>query len=76
LVVARYEGQFRNNAGEPLSRDELLALLEPGAATASPERQAAIACYLAGGEDCGDAVKLLGGAFAADASLLTERKGD
>ena len=73
--MARYEGQFGNQEDKSLSPDELLALLDPVEANAPRERQAAIARYLAGGDDWADAVKLLGGAFAAD-EQLTGRKGD
>ena len=74
--MARYEGDFRAGAEEPLSLNELLSLLgnKPGGAERS--REDAIACYLSGSEGWREAVKLLGGTFAEGAAGLKERKED
>jgi hypothetical protein len=60
----------------PLSLDDLLALLDSGATTDERTRQDAIACYLSGGDGWRDAVRMLGGTFAGDATGLKERKAD
>ena len=74
-VLARHEGEFRKFAEEPLSLNELLALL--GEAGHDPQsRSNAIACYLSGSDGWREAVKQLGGAFADDATGLRERKAD
>jgi hypothetical protein len=62
--LARHDGEFRINAQEPLSLDELLSLLGSSAESADRTREDAIACYLSGGEGWREAVKLLGGTFA------------
>ena len=64
--MARHEGDFRINAQEPLSLDELLSLLDSSAESGDRTREDAIACYLSGGEGWRDAVKLLGGTFAKE----------
>ena len=57
------------------SLNELLSLL--GGDTAEGlSRQDAIACYLSGSDGWRDAVKMLGGAFAAEATGLKGRKDD
>ena len=73
--MARHEGEFRAGADEPLSLNELLALLGDGEAD-SQRRQDAIACYLSAGEGWREAVKKLGGAFAEIEAGLRERKTD
>lgn len=75
-VLARYDGDFRTGAEEPLSLDELLTLIGNKAAGADRSREDAIACYLSGSEGWRDAVKLLGGTFAEGAAGLRERKED
>ena len=75
-VLARYEGDLRADAQEPLSLNELLALLDSKDAAAGRSRENAIACYLSASEGWDEAVKLLGGAFAAGAAGLRERKED
>ena len=62
--MARHDGDFRINAQEPLSLDELLSLLGSSAESTDRTREDAIACYLSGGEGWREAVKLLGGTFA------------
>jgi len=74
--LARHERDFRTNAEASLSLDELLALLGPGSGADERSREDAIACYLAGGEGWRDAMKVLGGTFAGEATGLKERKGD
>lgn len=74
--MARHEGDFRINAQEPLSLDELLSLLDSSAEGAERTREDAIACYLSGSEGWRDAVKLLGGTFADRNEALRERKSD
>jgi hypothetical protein len=64
------------NAEEPLSLNELLALLAESGEGGRSSREDAIACYLSGGEGWRDAVKKLGGAFAERAAGLKERQSD
>ncbi len=73
--MARFERDFRSEAEEPLSLNELLALLGPEA-TGDRSREDAIACYLAGAEGWRDAMRLLGGTFASEEAGLKERKAD
>jgi hypothetical protein len=73
--LARHERDFRTGAEEPLSLDELLALLG-GADGDMPTREDAIACYLSAGEGWREAMKRLGGAFAEGAAELKGRKAD
>jgi hypothetical protein len=74
-ALARHEGDFRASAGEALSLNDLLELLNTSGEGDFRARQDAIACYLSAGEGWRDAVKQLGGAFA-EASTLRERKSD
>jgi hypothetical protein len=74
--LARHEGDFRTGAEEPLSLNELLALLGDGADRGDRSREDAIACYLSAGEGWREAMKRLGGAFAEDGAGLRERKAD
>jgi hypothetical protein len=73
--LARYERNFRTDAEEPLSLNELLDLLKSETADAH-SREDAIACYLSGAEGWRDAMKLLGGAFAGEEAGLKDRKAD
>ena len=75
-VLARHEGDFRGNAEEPLSLNELLALLGNAAESEGRSREDAIACYLSGGDGWREAMKLLGGTFAEGAAGLKDVKGD
>lgn len=74
--MARHEAGFQARAGDPLSPDELLALLARATDGENRSREDAIACYLSGGEGWREAVKLLGGTFAEEAARLRERKDD
>jgi hypothetical protein len=74
--LARHERDFRTDAEEPLSLDDLLALLGSGTGVDERSRQDAIACYLSGGDGWRDAMKSLGGTFAEEAAGLRERKAD
>ena len=74
--MARHERDFRTGAEEPLSLDELLALLGSGATGDRRSREDAIACYLSAGEGWREAMKRLGGAFAEGAAELKGRKAD
>ena len=74
--MARHEGDFRAEAPEPLSLNELLALLGNAAEGDERSREDAIACYLSGSEGWREAMKLLGGTFAEAAAELKERKAD
>lgn len=74
--MARHESDFRGNAEELLSLSELLELLGNAAEGEGRSREDAIACYLSGGDGWREAVKLLGGTFAEDATGLKERKAD
>ena len=73
--MARHERDFRTGAEEPLSLDELLALLG-GADGDERSREDAIACYLSAGEGWREAMKRLGGAFAEGSAGLKDRKAD
>ena len=72
--MARFERNFRGSAEAPLTLEELISLL--GDQDDSRTREDAIACYLSGSEGWRDAMKLLGGAFAEDASGLKGQKAD
>ena len=74
--MTRHDGDFRAKAQEPLSLDELLALLGDAAEREGRSREDAIACYLSGGDGWREAVKLLGGTFAQEEGRLRERKAD
>ena len=74
--MARYEGDLRATAQEPLSLNELLALLDGKESAPGRSREDAIACYLSGGEGWNEAVKLLGGTFGHASAGLKERKED
>lgn len=74
--MARYEGNFRGQAKEPLHLDELLALLGNVEVSDDHSRDDAIACALSASEGWEDAVKRLGGAFAEEAAGLRERKDE
>jgi hypothetical protein len=73
--LARHERDFRVGAEEPLTLNELLALLGD-ADGQGRSREDAIACYLSAGEGWREAMKRLGGAFAEGAAGLKERKAD
>ena len=75
-MLARHEGDFRASAEQLLSLNELLALLGDSAEREGRSREDAIACYLSGGDGWREAAKLLGGAFAEEASELKDRKAD
>jgi hypothetical protein len=74
--LARHEGDFRGEAQEPLSLNELLALLGDRAEGGGLCREDAIACYLSGGDGWREAMKLLGGTFAEEVRELRDRKAD
>ena len=74
--MARHDGDFRAKAQEPLSLDELLAMLGDAAERDGGSREDAIACYLSAGEGWHEAVKQLGGTFAQEEAGLKERKAD
>jgi phosphomannomutase len=72
--LARYEGNFRAGAEDPLSLNELLALLASTEESEGRARSIAIACALSASEGWEEAVKHLGGAFAEESPGLKERK--
>jgi hypothetical protein len=74
--LARFEGDIRATAEAPLTLEELLALLDSAGAKDPRSRENAIACYLSGGDGWREAVKILGGTFAAGTAELRERKED
>ena len=74
--MARHEGNFRVGAEEPLSFDELLALLGRFGEADEHARNDAIACALSASEGWQEAVRQLRGAFAEEGPGLRERKGD
>ena len=73
--MARHEGDFRADAREALSLNELLELLNTSGEGDFRARQDAIACYLSASEGWKDAVKRLGGAFA-EVEGLKDSKAD
>jgi hypothetical protein len=72
--LARYEGNFRTGAEEPLSLDELIALLGSIGESDVAARNDAIACALSASEGWQDAVRRLRGAFAEEGPGLRDRK--
>jgi hypothetical protein len=68
--LARHEGNFRTDAEEPLSLDDLLALLASNEESDARLRNDAIACALSASEGWQEAVRRLGGAFAEQAAGL------
>ncbi len=74
--MARHEGNFRIGAEEPLSFEELLALLGNVAEGDAHARSDAIACALSASEGWQEAVRRLRGAFAPEGPELRERKDD
>jgi hypothetical protein len=74
--LARHEGDFRSTAEEPLSFDELLAVLGRDEKGEARSREDAIACALSASEGWQEAVKRLRGAFAEEAARLRERKAE
>ena len=74
--MARYEGDFRPANGQPLEIEELLALLDRDSSNVEPSVNNARACYLSAGDGWREAVKRLGGAFAAELGSLTPEKGE
>ena len=74
--MARYEGDLKPANGQPLEIEELLALLDRNSAGGETSMDNARACYLSSGDGWRDAVKRLGGAFAAEVGALTPEKGE
>ena len=74
--MARHEPEFRAATEGPLSLAELMALLGDAQALTERDRQEAIACYLSASDGWADAARRLGGAFAAEARGLRDRKVD
>jgi hypothetical protein len=72
--LARYEGDFRGDAKEQLSLEELVALLASVNVNEEQSRRVAIACALSASEGWEEAVRQLGGAFAEEATGLKARK--
>lgn len=75
-MLARHEGDFRIDAEQSLSLNELLALLDDCAEGERPSRENAIACYLSRSEGWREAMRLLGGTFAKDAKDLRDSQFD
>jgi putative heme iron utilization protein len=74
--LARHEGNFRTDAEEPLSLDDLLALLASDEESDARLRNDAIACALSASEGWQEAVRRLGGAFAEQAAGLRQNKDE
>jgi hypothetical protein len=72
--LARHEGNFREHAEEPLSLDDLIALLSNIGEGDVAARNDAIACALSASEGWQDAVRRLRGAFADEGPELRARK--
>jgi hypothetical protein len=73
--LARHEREFRSDAEEPLSLNELLELLD-ASGVEERDRENAIACYLSAGEGWREAMRKIGGAFAEGEAGLRENKAD
>ena len=73
--MARFEKDFSDAADTPLTLNELLSVLG-GGPVEGRSREDAIACYLSAGEGWREAVKELGGAFAAEVTGLKEPKAE
>jgi hypothetical protein len=73
--VARFEKNFSEDGQQPLSLGELLDLLDRNP-LGDTSREDAIACYLSGADGWREAVKTIGGAFAAEVTGLRGRKDD
>jgi hypothetical protein len=74
--LARHEGNFRGTAEEPLSLNELLALLGNAGDGEPRSREDMIARALSAEEGWQEAVKRLGGAFAEEEAKLRECKDE
>ncbi len=74
-ILARFEKDFRAEAEEPHSLNELLELLN-ASGLEERERENAIACYLSAGDGWREAMRKISGAFADGESGLKERKED
>ena len=78
MQLARFEGDLRSAADEPLTLAEFLDLLGRDLSADVRERQRAIACFLSGEDGWKEAVKQIGGAFADELakSGLKDRQGE
>jgi hypothetical protein len=74
--LARHEGDFRAGGEEPLTLDELLALLAKVDRDEVRSRADMIATALSASDGWQEAVRKLGGAFAEEEPELKERKGE
>ena len=74
--MARHEPDIQASAEAQLTLKELLSLLGEQKEGSARERQAAIACDLSASEGWPEAVRRLGGAFAAEGTGLKDRKAD
>ena len=75
--MSRFEGELTASANAPLSVEEVVAILSGNTAATDHQRQQAIACFLSASDGWRDAVKSLGGAFAADATArLRDEKAE
>ena len=74
--MARHQGEFHAHAEEPLSLDELFALLASVEQRDGGVRKDAIACALSASEGWQEAVKRLGGAFAEEGRALRDSKDE
>jgi hypothetical protein len=74
--LARHEPDIRAAGDGPLSLQDLLKLLGDAKADGKSERHEAIACYLSAGDGWDEAVRRLGGTFAAEDTGLKDRKAD
>jgi hypothetical protein len=73
--LSRFEGDITASGATRLSVADLLALLGGECEAGEAQRAQAIACYLSAGEGWKDAVKRLGGAFAAEAAASGTKDG-
>jgi hypothetical protein len=74
--LAHHESDIRAAAPEPLSLDQLLAMLGDAAEQGGRSREDAIACFLSASEGWREAMKRLGGTFAEGTAGLSDPKQD
>jgi hypothetical protein len=65
--LSRFDGDLTASTDAPLSVAELVTILSGDFVATDHQRQQAIACFLSASDGWKDAIKSLGGAFAADA---------
>jgi hypothetical protein len=74
--LARHEPDIQAAGDKPLTFSELLDLIGGPDGKTGENRHDDIACYLSASEGWAEAVRRLGGAFAAEETKLRDRKAD